>query len=128
MNLLILALILGLALAPRLAGAAETQTDRKPLQLRPKSLDAPSAARNHAPFLSGAGAASLPKLDLAPPPPVEQRRQSPSRCNGDHALCYDAIHGNIVYRPARNLMPDLPGLHRENISINRHRILFRYSF
>lgn len=126
MNLLILALILGLALVPRLAGAAETETDRKPLQLRPKNLVVPSPERNHAPFLS-ATPKNLPELDLAPPT-VEQRRNSPSRCNGESSLCYDAVHGNIVYRPARSLMPDLPGLHRENISINRHRILFRYSF
>jgi hypothetical protein len=43
-------------------------------------------------------------------------------------LCYDAGDRRLVYKPARNFMPDLPGLTRENISFRRDRIVFRYTF
>ena len=55
-------------------------------------------------------------------------QQSRSSCNSDRSLCYDAASGRIVYKPARALMPDIPGLTRENISVKRDRIVLRYSF
>jgi hypothetical protein len=56
------------------------------------------------------------------------QEQSRSSCANASTLCYDESSGRIVYKPTRNLMPDLPGFTRENIAVKRDRIVFRYSF
>lgn len=129
MKLLLLALALGVAaFLPRLAACAE-----KALRLSSKEAIAtaisssptePPPSNVHAPFLPDADLE--PVVDLLPHP--EARRGSPSSCNGERDLCYDPTNGHIVYKPARELMPDLPGLKRENISVKRDRVVFRYSF
>lgn len=123
MKLVVLALALSAA-APN-AEAAETHAQPLTLKLKPKAAIAalPRVAPN-APFLSPAGE---PELELAPrsdPRSVSSR----STCDADRTLCYDASTGRIVYKPARALMPDIPGLRPENISVKRNRIVFRYSF
>lgn len=122
MKLLILAIAAGIAAAPRVAGASETKT-QPPLQLAPKAAISVATHRS-APFVIPS---AEPELDLLP------RRdgrldQSRSSCSGDRSLCYDPGSGRIVYKPARMLMPDIPGLQRENISVKRDRIVLRYSF
>ena len=62
------------------------------------------------------------------PAAAPEARHSRSSCGMDRALCYDPASGRIVYKPARALMPDIPGLQRENISVKRDRIVLRYSF
>lgn len=118
-----LALVLGIAATPN-AGAAEP--DAKALQLRPKAALATSmATHQNAPFvmpLSGGR-----ELDLLPRR-NERQEASPSSCSRAGSLCYDPTSGHIVYKPARALMPDFPGLQRENISVRRDRIVLRYSF
>ena len=77
-----------------------------------------------APFvapLEGPDPELLPRHD-------ERLEQSRSSCSSDRALCYDPNSGRIVYKPARALMPDIPGLTRENISVKRDRIVLRYTF
>jgi len=107
---------------PRLAASAETA---KSLQLPPREPVLKSVvAGRQAPFVLDAG--DPVDLDFMPHP--ESRRGSPSSCDGQASLCYDPTNGHIVYKPARELMPDLPGLQRENISVKRDRIVFRYSF
>ena len=44
------------------------------------------------------------------------------------ALCYDAMDGRVVYRPARKYMPQFEGLRAESVSLRRDRIVFKYSF
>jgi hypothetical protein len=62
-------------------------------------------------------------------PRAETRAErSHSACDSDRDFCYDADNGHIVYKPARKLMPDIPGLRAENISIKRDRLVFKYSF
>ena len=93
------------------------------LQLRPKVL---TAAPTHtlAPFVNPAEGR---ELDLAPH--QESRHElKPSSCEGQSSLCYDPAAGHIVFKPARQFMPEIPGLQRENISIKRDRIVFRYTF
>ena len=128
MKLLLLALALGIAaLLPRMAACAE-----KALRLSSKEALAPAISSSstappsnvHPPFLPDADLE--PVVDLLPHP--ESRRGSPSSCEGERDFCYDPTNGHIVYKPARELMPDLPGLKRENISVKRDRIVFRYSF
>ncbi len=122
MKLLAFALVLGVAAAPTVA-AIET---KPPLDLKPKSaLSLVTAApHTYAPFVSPA---AEPELDLLPRRD-ERLDQSRSSCNADRALCYDPNSGRIVYKPARHLMPEIPGLQRENISVKRDRIVLRYSF
>jgi hypothetical protein len=122
-RLLVLALAMGIAAAPQVA----TGTDAKaaqPLQLKPKAALSTTVPHNYAPFVSPS---AEPELDLLPRRD-ERLEQSRSSCSSDRALCYDPHSGRIVYKPARMLMPDIPGLQRENISVKRDRIVLRYSF
>jgi len=68
-----------------------------------------------------------PELGLQPREDLRQQ-QSRSWCENATTLCYDPNEHRIVYKPARNFMPDLPGLTRDNISVKRDRIVFRYTF
>ena len=43
-------------------------------------------------------------------------------------LCYDLVDGRIVYRAARNYMPEVAGLKAESIALRHNRIIFKYSF
>jgi hypothetical protein len=120
MNLFALALWMGMSVAP----ATASDTKAPALELRPKAAIAASAPHSYAPFVSPAQEHSLELVPRRDP----RQDQSRSSCNSDRALCYDQESGRIVYKPARQLMPDIPGLQRENISVKRDRIVFRYSF
>jgi hypothetical protein len=122
MKLLLLAFALASS-APSEAADAKPSAGQSLLQLRPKAAMA-STAHKDAPFVNPS---SEPDLDLIPrrDPRHEQSRSS---CEGERTLCYDPAAGRIVYKPARQLMPEIPGLQRENISIKRDRIVFRYTF
>jgi hypothetical protein len=121
MKLLILAVVVGIAAAPWAAGAADA-TPQPPLQLKPKAAISSITTHNSAPFVIPISEPDLlPRRD-------ERLDQSRSSCSGERSLCYDPGSGRIVYKPARMLMPDIPGLQRENISVKRDRIVFRYSF
>ena len=112
-----------LAAAP--ASATDVAAPKAPLQLKPKGAIATmTPTHRFAPFvmpLSEPDPELLPRRD-------ERLEQSRSSCSGDRSLCYDPNSGRIVYKPARALMPDIPGLQRENISVKRDRIVLRYSF
>jgi hypothetical protein len=118
-----------LAVTP-LAGATAAQTAPEPspapnLLLRPKAaLVSPAKTHRFAPFV-----APLNEPDVELLPRIDPRNDSSrSSCNGESSLCYDPGSGRIVYKPARALMPELPGMRAENISVKRDRITFRYSF
>lgn len=100
---------------------------RSTLQLRPKAALAAVAAPTHtsAPFVAPLVAER--DLDLLPPRDL-RLESSRSACSGQSSLCYDPHSGRIVYKPARALMPEIPGLQRENISVKRNRVTLRYSF
>ena len=100
--------------------------EAKPLQLKvPKAAVATSlVAQPNAPFNTPLGEPDLglvPRQDARP-------EQSRSACSKESTLCYDAFENRIVFKPARAFMPDLPGLTRENITVKRDRVVFRYSF
>jgi hypothetical protein len=125
MKLLIIALALGIAAAPKVAAGAEA----KALELRPKAAIAAVAGsipHQYSPFMAEAG--ERHELQLLPPPPRHHLERSRSSCENDNAVCYDARSGHIVYKPARALMPEIPGLQPENISVKRDKIVFRYTF
>ena len=123
LSILVIALAVAALAAPRLAHATESKP-QPPLQLKPKAAISVTAAHSSAPFVAPG---PEPELDLLPRGDVRMEK-SRSSCSGDRSLCYDPTSGRIVYKPARALMPDIPGLQRENISVKRDRIVFRYSF
>jgi hypothetical protein len=119
-----IALTLGTAAAWN-AGAADAVAP-KMLQLRPQAaLAMPAAPHTYAPFVLPM--TGEPELDLLPRR-GERQELSRSSCAGERSLCYDPGSGRIVYKPARALMPGIPGLTPENISVKRDRIVLRYSF
>jgi hypothetical protein len=122
----LLAVAVAIAAAP--AAAADVGAQKvDPLQLRPKAgVVALAPSHNNAPFVTALNQhAEPPNLSGQHDQRLDQSRSS---CSSERSLCYDQDSGRIVYKPARNLMPDLPGLTRENISVKRDRIIFRYSF
>jgi len=131
MKLLVLALAAAaMAATPKATAAAAPSTqDASPpsnLQLRPKAAlkSAPSKTHRFAPFvmpLDEPDPELLPRID----PRTESSQWS---CTGETSLCYDPGSRRIIYKPARALMPELPGLQRENISVRKDRITFKYSF
>ena len=122
MKMLIAELVLGVVAAPK---AAAVETNPAPLQLRLKAALSAAPNPNYAPFLmpasSDAAIELLPRRDL-------RAGEARTGCNAQQAICYDAASGRIDFRPARNWMPDLPGLQRETISVKRDRIVLKYSF
>ena len=129
MNLVVLALAFALIAAQ--ASEASEPVAPAPLKLRSKAaisevLSAVPATPT-APFR--AAREEEPGVELLPPPQADPRLEaSRSSCSGERSLCYDPRTGRIVYKPARALMPEIPGLRRENISVKRDRITLRYSF
>ena len=132
MKFLAMAMVVGGALAPSAAAAAETEKSVQTLQLRPKAAMAPAIASMtpgqaaNAPFVAPSSSAD-PELVLGSRLETAQEATR-SSCNGERSLCYDSISGRVVYKPARQLMPVFPGLRPENISIKRNQIVLRYSF
>lgn len=118
----LLAAALVIAAAAPTGEAAESKAPA--LQLKPKAAIANLQVHRHAPFTLPTGE---PELHLIPKRDARQEA-SRSSCSGDRSLCYDPSTGRIVYKPARALMPGIPGLQPENISVRRDRIVFRYSF
>ncbi len=121
MNVASLALTLAIAASP----AAEA-SDSAQLTLRSKAavsavLSAPRAA---APFRMS----TAPELDLLPESADPRLENKHWTCDGERSLCYDPNSRRVIYKPARALMPEIPGLRRENISVKRDRITFKYSF
>ncbi len=116
-------LVVALALA---ASSKVLANEAQPLQLKvPKSALATNlVTHSNAPFNTPLGE---PDLGLVPKHDA-RHEQSRSACSNTTTLCYDASENRIVYKPARNFMPELPGMTRENISVKRDRVVFRYSF
>jgi hypothetical protein len=129
MTLALLALAFALAAAPTVEALEQGAGNAPPPPLKLRSKAAVSEAlapRNTAAPFREPVLGSEP--DLLAPAGDPRRESSAWTCNGESSLCYDPDSRRIVYKPARALMPDLPGLRRENISVKRDRITFKYSF
>ena len=129
MKFLVMAIVAGSAMAPGAAHAADAE---KALQLRPKAAMMSAVAsvtpvQANAPFVASAGPAAEVDVVLGSRQETAQEATR-SSCTGERSLCYDSVSGRVVYKPARQFMPDLPGLRPENISIKRNQLVFRYSF
>jgi len=127
MKLLAMAIAMSVS-APTPGEAADAKSSSQALQLRPKNgivaLVPGNSVQKDAPFVNPA---SEPDLNLAMQTSRPQYQPKPG-CTKEAMLCYEADQGRIVFKPARHFMPDIPGLQRENISLKRDRIIFRYSF
>ena len=99
--------------------------DSRPLQIKSKSAIAVAAPHRSAPYVQPIGEPEREPL-LGPRDLRDDKSQS--SCESGRDLCYDRQSGRIVYRAARQYMPDIPGLQPENISVKRDRIVFKYSF
>ena len=124
MKLVLLAFAIASSAAPVEGAETKALGTGSTLQLRPKAAMPAAPAHQYAPFVNPSSEPEL-HFERRADPRMEQSRSS---CEGERTLCYDQGSGRIVYKPARQLMPEIPGLQRENISIKRDRIVFRYTF
>ena len=115
-------LAVGLALN---AGFAVSAEDSAALMLKPKSAIATAVPHRWAPYVQPSGE---PEREPLFAPKDLRENQSRSSCDSGRDLCYDGASGRIVYKPARQFMPGLPGLQAEGISLKRDRFVFKYSF
>ena len=60
----------------------------------------------------------------------EQERRGPSGAcqSAATSVCYDMAEGKIVYRGARQYMPNIDVLQPESMSLRRGRLTLKYSF
>lgn len=109
-----------------LAATHAAANEANALELKPKAAlaaaSSPVPTHTAAPFTQS----GPQEVDFTPAP--EARHMANSSCGLDRPVCYDMNSGHIVFKPARALMPEIPGLTRENISVKRDRIIFRYTF
>ena len=94
-------------------------------KLQAKSVQQSAAV---VPFYPGVVDIPAPLPQLAPPKNLD-REPIPGACSTSvGALCYDYRTGRAVFKPARELMPDISGMRRENITLKRDKVTFSYSF
>ncbi len=55
-------------------------------------------------------------------------RNAPNACSSESVVCYDYTRGQARLPIARSVMPELPGLRKESLSIRRGRLSLNYSF
>jgi hypothetical protein len=132
MRVVVMALAVSSVATPTISSAGDTE---KALQLRPKAammsaVASVTPAQSNAPFVQslGPGPGQEPELEIFSSRQDSAQEASRSSCNGERSLCYDSVSGRVVYKPARQFMPSLPGLRPENISLKRNQLVFRYSF
>ena len=95
------------------------------LLLRSKTAIETAAPHRSAPYVQPLGEPE--RAPLFTPHDV-RREESRSSCASQRALCYDEGSGHIVYKPARQFLPDVPGLAPEGISLKRDKIVLKYTF
>lgn len=97
------------------------------LKLRPKSaLIVATPVAKYAPFVDNYRE-EFPEVALRA---EAESKDVPNSCSAadSHSLCYDYKRGRAVFKPTRNWMPDIPGMHRESITLKRDKLAFNYSF
>jgi hypothetical protein len=55
-------------------------------------------------------------------------KTSPGTCKADSLVCYDYRKGQSVVPMTKSLMPEVPGLTREGVTLKRDKLSFHYSF
>jgi hypothetical protein len=95
------------------------------LHLRSKAAIATAAPHRSAPYVQPLGE---PEREPLVTPRDLRQDESRSSCESSRALCYDPGSGRIVYKPARQYMPGLPGMQADSISVKRDKLVFKYTF
>lgn len=97
------------------------------LKLQTKSVQQPGI---RVPFNTGLVDVDVPApLTELAPPKILDREPIPGSCStSGGALCYDYRTGRAVFTPARELMPAISGMRRENLTLKRDKVTFNYSF
>jgi hypothetical protein len=66
---------------------------------------------------------------LLAPPSAASAKEAPHACKNDGAMvCYDYRRGRAVMPGTKSLMPAVPGLKSESITLKRDKLAFNYSF
>jgi hypothetical protein len=99
--------------------------DQQSLTLRSKSAIATAVPHRSAPYVQPVGE---PEREPLFSQHDARQDQSRSSCESQRDLCYDNTSGRIVYKPARQFMPGLPGLQADSISLKRDKIVLKYTF
>ena len=55
-------------------------------------------------------------------------KTSPGTCKADSLVCYDYRKRHSVVPMTKSLMPEVPGLTREGVTLKRDKLSFHYSF
>jgi len=97
------------------------------LKLQAKSVQ---QAGVRVPFNAGLVEADVPApLTQLASLKIRDREPIPGSCStSGGALCYDYRTGRAVFTPARELMPEIGGMHREGLALKRDKVTFNYSF
>jgi len=95
------------------------------LKLQAKSVLQPTII---VPFNAGFIDISAPLPQLAPPKNLDLEPIPGSCSTSGGTLCYDYRTGRAVFTPARELMPEINGMRRENLTLKRDKVTFNYSF
>lgn len=62
-------------------------------------------------------------------PPSNNNVAPPNSCSANSSsLCYDYRTGRAVFKPTKRLLPAVPGLTPESITLKRDRLALNYSF
>jgi hypothetical protein len=117
-------LAMGLALNA-LPGTAFAAEETNSLTLRSKNAIATAVPHRSAPYAQPVGEPEREPLFSQRDARHEQSRSS---CESTRDLCYDNTSGRIVYKPARQFMPGIPGLQADSISLKRDKLVFKYTF
>jgi hypothetical protein len=123
MKALVTCLILAVCAGPVLA------QESSGLRIKPKvalpSSSPSTSASSSAPF----HAAAVPDLPTLTPHAGMEREPIPGSCKVSASMvCYDYKDGRAVFKPARNLMPEISGMRRESLTLKRDKITLNYSF
>jgi hypothetical protein len=109
-----------------LAPAFASANDGLDLATKSKSMAAAASVQAAAPATVAHGKDPLPELLLRA---ENERRSVGSRCGeGATDLCYDLRDGRVVYRGARQYMPQIEGFKAESVSLRHDGLVLRYSF
>jgi hypothetical protein len=114
------------AMFASLAFAAQAN-DGVELSLKSKAIASSSVAKQ-APAPFTAARDPMPQLLML----EEQEQRAAPRASACEVaardVCYDLAEQRIVYKPARQYMPEIGGMKAESVSLRTNRIVFKYSF
>ena len=109
---------------------AETSSNAPPIRITSKIIQEASAATSHpvSPVGSILSIDNPPQHDLFRDSPKNLENIPNSCSHNSSSLCFDYRTGRAVYKPMRKLLPSIPGMTPQNLSIRRDKIVAQYTF